>query len=72
MSVGQLMIRGHSVLFDDNTCVMTHKKLGHKVQIAMTSNKMFPLDISNVEDLLLVLARKMTQHYGISDMDIFI
>ena len=38
LSVGQLMTRGHSVLFDDNTCVITHKKSGHKVQIAMTSN----------------------------------
>ena len=34
LSVGQLMTREHSVLFNDNTCVITHKKSGHKVQIA--------------------------------------
>ena len=38
LSVGQLMTRGHSVLLDDITCVITHTKSGHKVQIAMTSN----------------------------------
>ena len=38
LSVGQLMTRGHSVLFDDNTCVITHKKSGHKVQIALTAS----------------------------------
>ena len=53
LSVGQMMTRGHSILFDDNTCV-----IAHKVQIAMTSNKMFPLDISNMEDFALAASTK--------------
>ena len=57
-SVGQLMSREHYVLFDDNTCVITHKKSGHKVQIVMTSNKMFPLDVSNMEDFALTTSIK--------------
>ena len=56
LSVGQLMTRGHSVLFDDN--IITHKKSDHKVQIAMTSNKMFPLDVSNMEDFALTPSTK--------------
>ena len=52
------MTRGHSILFDDNTCVITHKKLGHKVQISTTSNKMFPLDVSNREDFALTTSTK--------------
>jgi len=58
LSVGQLMTRGHSVLFDDNTCVITDKKSGHKVEIAMTSNKMFPLDVSNMENFALTSSMK--------------
>ena len=58
MNVGQLTTKGHSILFDDNTCVITHKKSGHKVQIDMTSNKMFPLDISNMENFALTASTK--------------
>ena len=48
LSVGQLMTRRYSIVFDDNTCVITNKKSGHKVQIVRTLNKMFPLDVSDM------------------------
>ena len=64
LSVGQLMTKGYFVLFDDNTCVVTHKKSGHKVQIVITSNKMFPRDVSNMEDFALTVSTKDTQHYA--------
>ena len=46
LSVGQLMAGGYFVLFDDNACVIKNKKSGQNVHIGMTSNKMFPLDVS--------------------------
>ena len=36
----------------------THKKSGNKVQIAITSNKMFPLGVSNMEDSALIASTK--------------
>ena len=47
LSVGSLMTRENSIIFDDNTYVITNKKSCHKVQIVMPSNKMFPRDVSN-------------------------
>ncbi|XP_037493577.1 uncharacterized protein LOC119370128 [Jatropha curcas] len=58
LSVGQLMAGGHSILFDDNTCVITNKKLSRRVQIPMTLNKMFPLDVSNMENFALAANAK--------------
>lgn len=58
LSVGQLIAGGYSVLFDDNTCVIKNKKSGQKVQISMTSNKMFPLDVSNMENFALAASAK--------------
>ena len=49
LSVGQLMIDGHSLWFDDDACVITNKKSGKKVRITMTPNKMFPLGVSNMD-----------------------
>ncbi|XP_022974781.1 uncharacterized protein LOC111473517 [Cucurbita maxima] len=58
LSVEQLMTRGHSVLFDDNTSVITHKKSGHKVQNVSTSNKMFRPDVSNMENFAFTASTK--------------
>ena len=52
--VGKLMSNGHSLLLDDDACVITNKNSGKKVCITMMSNKMFPLDVSNMESFTLV------------------
>ncbi|KAI9102238.1 hypothetical protein K1719_023748 [Acacia pycnantha] len=59
LSVGQLMAGGCSVLFDDVTCVITNKKSGKKVHISMTPNKMFPLDVANMENFALAASAKI-------------
>ncbi|GKE42540.1 putative gag-pol polyprotein, identical, partial [Tanacetum coccineum] len=53
LSVGQLMCSGHSILFDDDSCVIKDKKSG-KVVANMTQNRIFPFDISTVESFDLV------------------
>lgn len=58
LSVGKLMAGGHSILFEDNKCVITNKMSSKKVEIGMTSNKMFPLDVSNVENFVLAASAK--------------
>ncbi|GMJ07548.1 hypothetical protein HRI_004424000 [Hibiscus trionum] len=58
LSVGKLMVGGHSLVFDDNKCVITNKKSGHQVHIGMTSNKVFPLDVSNMENFALAANAK--------------
>jgi len=58
LSVGQLMIDGHSLWFDDDACVITNKKTGKKVRISMTPNNMFPLDVSNMENFALAASAK--------------
>ena len=47
------MASGYSVVFDDNACVIRNKKSGQKFHISMTSNKLFPLDVSNMENFAL-------------------
>ncbi|KAH0657759.1 hypothetical protein KY289_026507 [Solanum tuberosum] len=58
LSVGQLMSDGHSLWFDDDVCVITNKKSGKKVRITMTPNKMFPLDIFDMESFALAASAK--------------
>ena len=59
LSVGQLIGSGYSILFDDGACVIKDKKSGQTmVNIHMTKNKMFPLEVSNVENLALVVDEK--------------
>ncbi|KAL3502209.1 hypothetical protein ACH5RR_036658 [Cinchona calisaya] len=51
------MVGGYSVLFDDGACVIKDKKLGQTmVNVHMTKNKMFPLEVSNVENFALIVA----------------
>lgn len=54
LSVGQLMNKGYSVLFDGNICEIKSKKSEKCIQIHMTGNKMFPLEISCIDDFALV------------------
>ncbi|KAL4312806.1 hypothetical protein GQ457_01G025220 [Hibiscus cannabinus] len=58
LSVGQLMAGGCSLVFDDNECVVTNKKSGQQVHIGMTPNKMFPLDVSTMENFALAANAK--------------
>ena len=58
LSVGQLMVGGCSVLFDNNACVIKNKRSGQQVRISMTSNMMFPLDVSNMENFALAATTK--------------
>ena len=48
------MSNGHSILFNDDACVITNKNSSKKVSITMMSNKMFLLDVSNMESFTLV------------------
>jgi len=58
LSVGQLMASGYSILFDEDTCVITNKKSGKQVHVIMTPNKMFPLDVSNMDNFALTTSAK--------------
>ncbi|KAJ0865267.1 putative RNA-directed DNA polymerase [Helianthus annuus] len=59
MSVGQLMRIGYSLLFEDDKCVITHKRT-RKIMctIPMSSNNTFPLDINNQKVSLAVVQEK--------------
>jgi len=49
------MVNGYSVLFDNDSCIVSDKKSGQTVAIApMTQNNMFPLNVSNVVENSLV------------------
>ncbi|KAJ0028774.1 hypothetical protein Pint_36322 [Pistacia integerrima] len=56
LSVGQLMASGYSILFDDVSCVIRDKKVDRIiVDVRMTPNKLFPLEVSSVESHALVV-----------------
>ncbi|PHT34633.1 hypothetical protein CQW23_26433 [Capsicum baccatum] len=65
LSVGKLMIDGHSLWFDGDACVITNKKSGKKVRITMTPNKIFPLDVSNMENFSLAAVQIHQDEDGI-------
>ncbi|KMT07734.1 hypothetical protein BVRB_6g146570 [Beta vulgaris subsp. vulgaris] len=55
LSVGQLVKNGYVVVFDDGHCVIKDKKSGQNIaSVSMTRNKMFPLDMSSVDNRALV------------------
>ena len=59
LSVGQLVNDGYSVIFDDGSCTIRDKKSGLIiVNVCMTQNKMFPLDVSNIERHALITTQK--------------
>ena len=45
LSVGQLLIRGHDVIFKDNICEIRTKNGDLITKVRMTHNKMFPIKI---------------------------
>ena len=50
------MGRGFSLLFDDDSCVIRDKKKSNKIvaEVKMTANKLFPLELSKVENNAMV------------------
>ncbi|KAJ0041452.1 hypothetical protein Pint_28226 [Pistacia integerrima] len=55
LSIGQLMVSGYCIVFDDGSCVIKDKKSGQIIAtVKMASNKMFPLEVSTVEDFALI------------------
>ncbi|KAG6433674.1 hypothetical protein SASPL_105289 [Salvia splendens] len=55
LSVGQLISTGYMVLFVDRFCVIKEKKSGQIIaKVCMMENRMFPLQMSNVEKDALV------------------
>lgn len=59
LSVGQLMACGYSISFDNGACVFKEKNSGYTlITINMTQNKMFSLEVSHMENFVLVANRK--------------
>ncbi|XP_021907551.1 uncharacterized protein LOC110821898 [Carica papaya] len=58
LSVGQVIAGGYLILFEDGACVIRYKKSGQMmINVNMTEKKMFSLQASNVQDMVLVAAR---------------
>lgn len=56
LSVGQLMGNGYSILFDNGSCVIRNKESNQViVDIKMMPNKLFPLEVSSVDNHVLVV-----------------
>ncbi|XP_015064631.1 uncharacterized protein LOC107009816 [Solanum pennellii] len=53
----EMQVKGKCI-FDDDACVIRNKKSGKTVFITMTQNKMFPMDISNMECFALASSGK--------------
>ncbi|CAL5340443.1 unnamed protein product [Camellia sinensis] len=59
LSVGQLMAAGYSISFDNDACVIRDKHSGHTlININMTQNKMFPLEVSSMENFVFAASGK--------------
>ena len=55
LSIGQLMVTGYSILFDDEHCFIRDKSSGQLIAtVPMTENKMFPLNVSMVKRYAMV------------------
>ncbi|EOY04542.1 Uncharacterized protein TCM_019778 [Theobroma cacao] len=70
LSIVQLMISGYSILFDDGFCTIKNKKFKQIItKVPMAKNKMFPLEVSMIENYAMVAngdseARLSHLHYG--------
>lgn len=70
LSVGQLLANGYSVIFEDKECSIKDNKIGQLMtKIKMTKNKMFPLEVMDVEHANLITSSKNNtnlwhQRYG--------
>ena len=61
LSVVQLMQSGMSVLFENNSCLIGDTKTSHVIaEINMTKNKLFSMEISNLESYAMVVKEKET------------
>lgn len=59
LRVGQLMAGGYSVIFEDGACVIKDNHSGQiMINISMTQNKMFPLEVSNMGNFVLAAGEK--------------
>ncbi|KAD5960996.1 hypothetical protein E3N88_12469 [Mikania micrantha] len=63
LSVGQLMRKGYSLLFDDNACSIVHKETKSELmKVQLATNNMFPLDATRVKDNTAVVhAHELTK-----------
>lgn len=70
LSIGQLMTSEYCILFDNGACFIKDKKSGQNiVTVKMASNKMFPREVSIVEESVLIIkrcskAKLWHLHYG--------
>ncbi|KAJ9542646.1 hypothetical protein OSB04_029152 [Centaurea solstitialis] len=56
LSIGQLVISGYKVVFDDDACDIIDMKYGQTVATAqMTQNRMFSIDVSTIDRKVLVV-----------------
>ncbi|KAA8547740.1 hypothetical protein F0562_004169 [Nyssa sinensis] len=71
LSVGQLMAAGYSILFDNDACVIKDKYSGHTlININMTQNKMFPMEVSSMENFVFATSEKNDSKLGICNTGI--
>ncbi|XP_039130821.1 uncharacterized protein LOC120267191 [Dioscorea cayenensis subsp. rotundata] len=56
LSVGQLLSRGYSVMFEKNQCIIrdNHEK-ERVISVPRTSNNMFPLDVAKMENFVMTV-----------------
>lgn len=56
LSVGQLLTKGYSMLFEKDNCIIRDDQTGAQViSIPQTKNNMFPMDISSIRDVNIVV-----------------
>ncbi|KZV18661.1 hypothetical protein F511_40615 [Dorcoceras hygrometricum] len=59
LSVGQLLLSGFTILFDESHCIITEKATGHVLaKVNMAENHMFPLVFSKLESHAMVTMTK--------------
>lgn len=71
LSVGQLMGNGYYILFNNGSCVIRNKESNQIiVDVKMMPNKLFPLEVSSIEDHVLVVKESTSPDCGTCVMDI--
>lgn len=59
LSVGQLLTKGYTVVFDKDECVISDKQTGNRVvAIQRTKNNMFPLDVNSIGWLNMAVVKQ--------------
>lgn len=60
LSVGQLLIKGYSVIFHEDKCIITDNFTGESmIEIPRTSNSMFLVNLSKTERLNLAVNKHL-------------